>query len=200
MPSPIQNDWTLKKLLQNTYQRQRNRYDYKIRDLVKVVRIEQVKVYDGKNPGEARTKYVIRTQSTPQYYPYLTKTDRWGRTRKRQMKYRHEYSVIIQLDKLSLNTPFKGRVGAIGKWDFGPNGRSRRINGLVIEGSNVRRGLNGDFFFRCEWLWRREGILFGRTWANGAPRNVNPRSIVFAPKHFIACVELLMLYGILVDD
>jgi len=200
MPSPIQNNWTLAKLLQNTYRHQRNRFDYQIRDLVKVLRVEQVKVYDGKNPGEARTKYVIRTQSTPQYYPYLTKTDRWGRTRKRQFKYRHEYGVIIQLDRLSLNVPFKGRVGAVGMWDFGPGGKSRRVNGMVIEGSNVKRGLNGDFWFREQFIWHKEGILFGRNYTNGPPRQVNPRNIVFAPKHFIACVQLLMMYGILKDD
>lgn len=200
MPSPITNSWTLTKLLQNTYRYQRNRFQYKIRDLVRVLHIEQIKVYDGKNPGEARTKFIIRTQSTPQYYPYYTRLDRWGRRRSRQMKYRHQYGVTIQLDRLSLHVPFKGRVGALGKWDFGPNGKPKKVNGIIVEGSNVRRGINGDFFFRCEWVWHNEGILFGRTWTNGPPSRVNPYKIIFAPKHFIAAVHLLMTYGVLKND
>jgi hypothetical protein len=114
------------------------------------------------------------------------------------MKYRHQYQVVIQLDKLSIDVPFKGRVGAQGKWDFTPAGRSRRVRGNVIEGRNVTRGLNGDFWFRCMNLWAREGLLFGRDWTNGQPPlQVNPNMIVFAPKHFLACAEYLMNRGIL---
>jgi hypothetical protein len=166
--------------------------------MVRVIRIEETKVYDGKQPGEARTKFVIRTQSTPQYYPYYTLKDSRGRTRKRQMKYRHQYQVVIQLDHLSIDVAFKGRVGAQGKWDFSQNGRSRRIRGKVIEGANVVRGLNGDFWFRDMNLWAREGILFGRDWTNGQlPVRVNPKFIIMAPKHFLACTEYLMNRGVL---
>jgi hypothetical protein len=59
--------------------------------MVKVIRIEKTDVYDGRMLGQARTKYTIRTQSTPQYYPYYTKRDARGRPRKKQMKFRHEY-------------------------------------------------------------------------------------------------------------
>jgi len=197
MPSPIQNSWTLTKLLQNTYQYQRNRFNYKIRDYVSALHVEQIKVYDGKNPGEARTKFIIRTQSTPQYSPYYTRLDRWGRRRSRQNKYKHQYNVTIQLDELSMHVPFKGRIGNLGKWDFSPAGKPKKVNGLVIEGKNVLRGLNGDFFFRCEWLWHEEGILFGRTWTNRPPRITNPAKIIFAPKHMLAAIQLLMLYGVL---
>jgi hypothetical protein len=118
------------------------------------------------------------------------------------MKYRHQYQVVIQLDKLSIDVPFKGRVGSQGKWDFGPSGKARKIRQgrsiKIIEGSNVTRGLNGDFFFRNSYLWKREGILFGRDWTNGQPPiRVNPNMIVFAPKHFLAVVEYLMNQGIL---
>lgn len=204
MPSPIRNNWTLRRLINSTYQHQetRTRFDYKQRDLVRVIRIEKTDVYDGKQPGQARTKFTIRTQSTPQYSPYYTKRDSRGRPRKRQMKYRHQYQVVIQLDKLSIDVPFKGRVGSQGKWDFGPSGKARKIRQgrsiKIIEGSNVTRGLNGDFFFRNSYLWKREGILFGRDWTNGQPPiRVNPNMIVFAPKHFLAVVEYLMNQGIL---
>lgn len=199
MPRKIQNNWTLRKLIQNSYSHKysRTRFIYKLRDMVKVVRIEKVAVYNGKNPGNARTKYVVTTRSTPQYYPYFTKKDAWGRTRQRQLKYHHEYSVIIQLDKLSLDVPFKGRVGSIGSWDFSPQGQSYRKGNRLIEGTNYRKGINADFWFRCSWVWQQEGILFGRNYANGAPVKVNPNNIVFAPKHFLAVVQLLMERGIL---
>jgi hypothetical protein len=206
MPSPLSNPggWTLRRLIQNSYAHMetRTRFEYKTRDMVKVIRIEKTDVYDGKNPGQARTKYTIRTQSTPQYWPYYTKKDSRGRPRKRQMKYRHQYQVIVQLDKLSIDVPFKGRVGAMGKWDFGPSGKIKKIkqgrNIKIIEGSNVIRGLNGDFVFRCSYVWKKEGILFGRDWTNGMPPVVtNPRQIVFAPKHFIAVISELMNRGVL---
>jgi len=204
MPSPIRNNWTLRRLINNTYahKESRTRFDYKQRDMVKGIRIEETSVYDGKQPGEARTKYVVKTQSTPQYAPYYTKKDSRGRTRKRQMKYRHQYMVIIQLDKLSIDVPFKGRVGGYGKWDFGPSGKTKKIkqgrNIKIIEGSNIVRGLNGDFWFRDMNLWSREGILFGRDWTNGQlPIHVNPKFIIMAPKHFLACVEFLANRGIL---
>lgn len=200
MPRKIQNDWTLRKLIQNTYAHQysKTRFTYKIRDLVKVIRVEQVSVYNGKDPGKARTKFIITTRSTPQYYPYFTKKDKWGRTRQHQIRYKHEYAVTIQMDKLSIDVPFKGRVGAVGSWDFSAAGSPKKLpNGKIKEGTNYLRGINGDFWFRCSWVWQQEGILFGKNYAKGAPVKVNPNNIVFAPKHFLAVVQYLMEQGIL---
>jgi hypothetical protein len=170
--------------------------------MVKVIRIEEVKVYDGKQPGEARTKFIIRTQSTPQYWPYYTKLDARGRPRKRQMKFRHNYAVTIQLDSLSMDVPFKARTGGLGRWDFSPKGKDRRIKQnrtfKIIPGTNQIRGLNGDFWFRSMALWKKEGILFGRDWTNGQlPIRVNQRMIVFADKHMIAVIRFLMERGFL---
>jgi hypothetical protein len=129
----------------------RTRFVYKQRDMVKGIRIEKISVYDGKKPGGARTKFIIRTQSTPQYYPYYTPKDARGRPRKRQIKFKHQYEVTIQLDELSLNAAPKIRVGSQGRWDFGPNGNDRRVKVnrtfKIIPGTNTIRGLNGDFFF-----------------------------------------------------
>jgi hypothetical protein len=167
--------------------------------MVKAIQIEKTDVYDGKKPGQARTKFIIRTQSTPQYWPYYTKKDSRGRPRKRQIKYRHQYQVVIQLDKLSIDVPVKIRVGSQGRWDFSPAGKPHKIkqgrNIKIIEGSNVIRGRNGDFFFRCEWVYHKEGILFGRNWTNGPPVHTNPRRIVFLPKHALAVIEFLMNTG-----
>lgn len=195
MPSPIQNKWTLKKILQNTYMHERNRFQYKIRDYVKVIRIEKVSVYDMKNPGEARTKFVIRTSSFPQYWPYFTKRDRRGRIRSYQRTIHHEYQVTLQLEKLSINVPFKMRVGSEAIWN--PNSSAKKVSGMVVESQNYMKGINGDFLFRCEYVWAQEGILFGRCNAKTAPVKTNPYKIVFLPKHAIAMCETLMHSGVL---
>jgi hypothetical protein len=204
MPSPLSNPggWTLRRLISNTYAHQetRTRFDYKQRDLVRVIRIEKTDVYEGRSPGQARTKFIIRTSGYPQYSPYFAKRDARGRLRKKQLKFRHEYQVTIQLDQLSIDVPFLGRVGGLGRWDFSPQGKDRRIKQnrtfKIIPGTNAVRGLNGDFFFRCSYVWKKNGILFGRDWTNGQPPvHVNPKQIVFAPKHMIACIEFLMNIG-----
>jgi hypothetical protein len=203
MPSPIRNNWTLRKLINNTYahKESRTRFDYKQRDMVRVIRIEKTDVYDGKQPGQARTKYVIRTQSTPQYYPYYTKRDAQGRPRKKQMKFRHEYSTTFQLDKLSIDVPVKVLVGASARWDFSPRGKDKKIKKnrtfVIIPGTNTQRGINGDWFFRCSWLFHQEGCGFGRDWTNGPPVRTNPHGILFLPKHALAVAEYLMNRGIL---
>ena len=203
MPSPLRGNYTLRMLINNTYAHQetRNRFEYKQRDMVHAIRIERINVYDGKQPGEARTKFIIRSQSTPQYWPYYTKTDSRGRPRKKQLKYRHLYDVTIQVDKLSLDVPCKIRVGSSRRWDFSPDGKAKKIkqgrNIKIIEGSNVRNGRNGDFFFMLEWLYHQENILFGRNWANGPPIQRNPKGILFLPKHALAVIEYLMNSGYL---
>lgn len=203
MPSPIRNRWTLKKILQNTYIQEysRNRFEYKERDVIKRIKIKEVSVYDGKKPGEARTKYVVESTSYPQYKPYYSPTDSRGRPRAFQRSIRHQYDVVIQLDRLSINVPFKARVGADLKWDFNPNARPKKLsNGRVRDSKNAERGVNGDFFFRCSFLYSKEGILYGRNHANGPPTKTNPKGVVFAPKHLISVVEALMNRGILKDD
>lgn len=197
MASPIRNDWTLRKIVQNTYAHMRNRFEYKQRDVVKRIIVRKVNQYNiSKN--QKRTTFEIISSSFPNYWPYFTKTDSRGRPRQYQRTYRHQYDVIISLDRLSIDVPFKARVGTDRKWDFSKKARaSKDKRGRVIESKNVLRGINGDFFFRCSWLWRQEGILFGRNYADGKPNIVNPKSIIFAPKHLLGVVEQLMLQGIL---
>jgi hypothetical protein len=117
------------------------------------------------------------------------------------MKYRHQYQVVVQLESLSIDVPVKLRVGSSARWDFGPSGKARKVkqgrNIKIIEGSNIVRGINADFFFRCSWLYHKEGILFGQNWTNGPPIKTNPRRILFLPKHALAVVEYLMNRGIL---
>jgi hypothetical protein len=109
--------------------------------------------------------------------------------------------VTIQLDKLSIDVPVKLRTGSSRKWDFGPNGKTRKVKQgksiKIIEGSNVTNGRNGDFFFRLEWTYYQAGVLFGRNWTNGPPVQTNPRGILFMDKHSLAVTEYLMNTGYL---
>jgi len=198
--SLIQNRWTLKRLVQNTHRQpySKNRFDYKIRDLVKVIRVEKRNEYQIRE-NMWRTSYRITTQSYPQYYPYYTKRDSQGRPRQTQRGYKHTYETIIQLDSLSINVPVKLRLGSDKKWRF--NSKTKKLpSGRIIESENTRNGINGDFFFRCSYIYKKEGILFGRNWTDGPPLKSNPQGIVFLPKHLLAVVETLMNYGILKDE
>lgn len=195
MPRSIRNPQgiTLRKLIQNTYHHYRNRFDNRDRDVIRNIIVKKIDVYDGKDPGEARTTYRIITTSYPQYYPYYTRKDSRGRTRRRQRTYRHMYEIIIQLDELSLDSDrFKIRTGSDAKWDFSPLGKYRKDSrGRIIEGRNIQRGINGDFFFRLSWLYKNAGILYGRNYANGPPKKTNPKGILFLDKHMLRALEIL---------
>jgi len=179
-----------------------NRFDYKERDVLKSVTVRAISVYDGKNPGQARTKYIIRSSSYPQYAPYYTKKDNRGRPIKYQRTYKHQYDVTIQLDRLSLDTDaIKLRTGSDAKWDFSESAKGfwtgKGRNKRYIESKNVKRGINGDFFFRLEWLYYDVGILFGRNWTNGPPKKTNPNKIVFLDKHMLHTIEYLVNRGVI---
>lgn len=199
MPSPLSGDYTLKQLIQNTYHHKPSRIETMERDVLKSIIIEKVTVYDGKAPGKARTTYRIRSRSYPQYWPYYTKKDRRGRQRRYQRAYRHQYEIILQVDRLSINVPFKARTGSQAAWD--KNSKTRRDNrGRVIESDNYKKGINPDFLFRLEYLYSQHGILYGRNRAKYPPNQTNPNKIVFADKHLLRVIKELMNRGILKDD
>ncbi len=204
MPRSIRNPdgWTIKKLVQNTWTHMQNRFEYRERDVLKSIIVKEVNVYDGKNPGEARTTFKIESRSYPQYYPYYTRLDKRNRPRSKQRSYRHEYEIILQMDSLSINDDrIKLRTGADAKWDFSERGKSKKVgrgrNQRIIEGSNIKRGLNGDHFFRLSWIRRESGILYGRNYAGWFPKQTNPKGIQFLTKHELRVLEVLMNRGIL---
>ncbi len=199
MPRRIENKFTIKNLIQNTYLQQKNRFDNRDRDVLKSIKVKKVSSYE-LSSTRIRTKFIIETSSYPQYYPYFTKKDSRGRDRSYQRSYKHHYDVTIQLERLSINVPVKLRTGSDLKWDFSKEGRTKKVNGRVIEGTNIKRGINADFFFRLEFLYHKAGILFGRNWTNGPPTKVNPSGIIFLDKHMLRATEVLMSRGILKDD
>ena len=205
MPYSIRNPrgLTLRILLNNTFVYMKNRYDYADRDVLKRIVIRKVSVYDGKNPGEARTRYDIISSSYPQYPPYyMSNKTKWGHPRTKQRTYKHQYDVTIQLEKLSLDCDaFKLRTGADAKWDFTNKGKGywqgKGRQKRWIEGSNIKRGINGDFFFRLSFLYAQAGILFGRNWAEWPPRKTNPKMLLFLDKHMLNTIRILVNKGIL---
>lgn len=192
------NGYSLRKLLVNTFAHAEvsNRFEYKERDVLKGIRIEKRDVRDQGSAARRWTVYRIRSFSYPQYPPYISKKK--VEAGRRQRRYKHQYEVTISLPRLSIDAPVKLRTGADRKWDFSSAGKSRKLpNGYIKEGSNVINGVNGDFFFRLEYLYAKHNILFGHNWTNGPPNQVNPRGIVFLDKHMLRVVEQLMARGIL---
>jgi hypothetical protein len=204
MPRSIRNSegWTIRKLLQNTFHHKRNRFENKERDVLKSITIKKISVYDAKDLGQDRTKFIIQTSSYPQYAPYYTGKDVRGRPITKQRTYKHQYDITIQMDSLSIDDDrIKLRTGADAKWDFSEKGKGhwegKGRNRKFIEGSNIKRGLNGDFFFRLSWVYSENGILFGRNYANGPPKITNPKGIVFLDKHMIRALQVLIDKGVL---
>ena len=194
MPSPLSGKWTIRMLVQNTYKNMRSRIEYMNRDVIKKIRVKKISVYDGKAPGKARTKYIIESTSYPQYSPYFKKSS----GRKFQRTYKHQYDVTIQLDRLSIDVPVKIRTGAVRMWRF--NSKTKRLPGGKLEESdNVKLGINGDFWFRLQDIYSEEGILYGRNYANGPPKVVNPKRVVFLDKHALHVIKVLMDQGVLKD-
>ena len=204
MPRSIRNTegWTLRKLMTNTYTHMKNRYEYMERDVLKTIIVKKIAVYDGKNLGQARTKFLITTSSYPQYKPYYFEKSLWSHSRKKQRTYKHQYQVTIQMDTLSLDDDrIHLRTGSDAKFDFTPKGRGKWVGTgrqkKYIEGTNIQRGIMPDFWLRLSWLYQQNGILFGRNYANGPPLKVNPKMIVFLDKHMLRVLEILINRGIL---
>lgn len=204
MPRSIRNPegWTLRKLVSNTFTHARSRFTYKERDVLKGISIKQISVYDGRDPGEARTKFIVESSSYPQYPPYYTGRDVRGRPIQYQRTYKHFYDVTLQMDTLSLDDDrIHLRTGADAKWDFSDKGKGKWVGRgrqrRFIEGTNIQRGLNGDFFFRLSFIRHQNGLLYGRNYAGWFPRVTNPHGIQFLTKHELMVIEVLTNRGIL---
>ncbi len=213
MPSPLAGKLTIRDLLRITHQYMGNRFDYAKRDFVKLIKIQSVSVYDGKAPGKARTKFIVKSRSTPNYKPYFTGIDSRGRPRGFQRLIHHQYDVTVSLDKLSINVPVKLRVGSEKKPLFGPKTKAQFApgqklvmkNGKVIRRAkpgkmlrddlNVLRGINLDQFYRFDWVYWENGILFGRNWAAWPPVKTNPHRYPALTKHALTVILTLIKLG-----
>lgn len=117
-------DFTIKEVLEITNRFYKNRFKYMKKDVIKRITIKEViNVERHDKPGQPSSykKYVIESTSYPQYSPYYTKTDRRGRQRSYQRSVKHEYDVVLELDRLSINTEnWTSRVGSGRVWEEEP--------------------------------------------------------------------------------
>ena len=77
--------------------------------------------------------------------------------------------------------------------------RSSRYK-YVSKGDYIARGygIMLDWFYRCQWVWRRYGHLYGRmTCLDRAPNKTNPKKVMFFDKHSLGFILFLVNKGIL---
>ena len=219
MANVIEGKFSLLDVLRITKQEYNNRFDFKERDVLKQVIIKQIKTLNPDRPKEPTIRYTVETRSYPNYPPYLKK----GKIVQRRI--RHEYEIIMELDKLSLKTKtWKVRLGSGKKWIEKPSqsmihsiyrenlshwskeriASHRAKRGLYenVGDYNARvLGINGDWCFRCSYVFHHFGHHFGRNYWGFTPAHImNPDNIPFFPKHILRLIEFLMGRGILTKD
>jgi len=118
----------------------------------------------------------------------------------------HRYPVIFLIKDLDagINSAFKSRVGGLKRWRTSKlkisegktpaeKERIRKINQRVTD-QNIRNGLQGDFIFRCMWVWKQYGLLFGpMTCLNRPPKETNPQLWPYFSKHEYWIVTKLLM-------
>ncbi|KKL48202.1 hypothetical protein LCGC14_2327860 [marine sediment metagenome] len=58
-------------------------------------------------------------------------------------------------------------------------------------------GINGDFIFRCSFAWWSHGHQYGRSYYGNVPSSLNPKNVIFLPKHMINFITVLLQQGVL---
>lgn len=226
MPTVLQGTYTIAEVLKMTSQSKRfkNRFKYRKRDRIQSIQVKTIAYLQPDRRGAPSVRYEVRSQSKPRYKPYLYKS-KSGRWRRRNIT--HEYDIVFNADRLSINTRnWSIRLGSGKKWNKSPpqnqvksvyreNRRrwsreqiakhKRRKNLYLDVGDwNSRvKGINGDWLFRFAYVYKANGHLFGRDYNNLYPpvdKNTNPNMIFALPKHLINFFEVLMIEGVLKDD
>jgi len=224
----LNGTFTIKEVLQITNTKYRSRFRYAKRDKIySTVKIQKIKVFDPDRDTAPLIKYQVSTTSKPHYKPYRYKQESGkhkGRTRQRRIL--HTYDIVFEITRLSINEKnWVIRLGSGKTWKKPPQKKVKTIYSetrkkwskeqiekhkrkknlyLDIGDYNSReRGINADFLFRCSYVYKKNGHLFGRQYgkyANIPPSKTNKQQIMFFPKHLIVFIELLMKKGILKND
>lgn len=121
MPQKLGGSFTLRQAIQMTYRFKPNRFNFRDRDVIKRIVIQQIRSYDPDRLDAPTRKYTIITRSYPQYKEYLTKTGtkKSRKSRQKQRTVHHDYETILQFgdEGVTLNTKkWKCRVGSGRKW------------------------------------------------------------------------------------
>ena len=226
----IEGTFTIKEVFNFTFQSKefKNRFKFAKRDKIYgSVRIKKIKYFDPDRLKAPIVKYEVTTTSHPHYYPYRYRQASGkskGRTRQRNIK--HQYQIIFETTRLSLNEknwsvrlgsgktwkkPNQAVVKSIfqetrKKWNKEQIDKHKRKKNLYLDTGdwNARvQGINADFLFRCAYVYKKYGHLFGRQYGADArkpPTKTNSKQIIFFTKHLIVFFSLLMKAGVLKDD
>ncbi len=112
---------TIREIMLYTDRYFKTRFDNYERDILPSrLRITEKKTYVKDRPDTFEEKLEIESWSAPQYLPYIRHTKG-----NRQLKYKHHYSIVIQLAKddkgnFSYDSKIRWRVGSFKQWEESP--------------------------------------------------------------------------------
>ncbi len=117
MATVLNGKFTIREVLLITQQYARSRFKNKKRDVVKRIIIKKIKTYHVDRRKAPSISYFIESKSWPNYKPYFNPKS----GRKYQRRVSHHYDVVLQMDRLSIDTKaWRGRLGSSAKWEMLP--------------------------------------------------------------------------------
>lgn len=173
----------LNTVFQHTYQVYKNRFDYRDRDVLKTVKVQEIREYVQDRLNQPEVRYKITTSSYPQYKPY---TDVKGKRSKKQRKIKHQYDLVLVLENMTMDARFRYREGSQRKWpkyESAPWTKIKQLNSSVREKLQKKHGKNTEAYKKAvqkhkkqakyldfgDWVSKSKGINGDFYWRQ-APR------------------------------
>jgi hypothetical protein len=120
---------------------------------------------------EVRLEFMVRSRPTSYKVPA------W-----QPAKRQYPVTFIIRDMGLGMDSPFKWRTGSLKKPSIPPPKAGKFLNERAAL-SNIKRGIQMQFFFELSHVVKRYGLLHGPDWSNRAPKKTNPSMDIFFDKH-----------------
>lgn len=200
----------------------KNRFEYRERDSVRVIRIQKIHTMNWRGKNRQTSVYFeVVSQSVPKYYKkeQMRRVSFFG-------KIKHQYDVFFKINTMSIHdTSWQVYLGSARRWDSKPpqdklvsiykenrekwdadkirKHKKHRHPYIDVGDYNAQvNGINGDFRFRCCYVYEKLGHLFHKRGIRlsameitKAPRVTNKRQELFLPKHIINLFETLIKKG-----
>ena len=225
-PTRISNaKYTLRQIWLYTYENYRNRFEYRDRDVLKSIVINDIKSYKKDRLDSPTKKFEVRTSSYPKYKPY---SEIKGKDSKKQRKVKHNYDLVFQFDRLDWNSPFRWRVGSQRKY---PEDKSINYNNIKQLNNPIKEKLEkkygkgtkeykkaverhkrtakyldkGDYISQeygimADWYFRIQGLAYRSGNLYGLAWITEPSDlrykVPFFDKHSLRVVQYLLTKGI----
>jgi hypothetical protein len=213
------NSLTIRQLWEYTYKYVESRFDYRDRDVLKRIKVQEVKSYSKDRRNQPLVRYDIVSYSYPQYDPYGKVK---GRLSKKQRKVKHQYSSTIQLENLTWNSKIRYRLGSQKKWPedkkikwkevkaihssirekyYKKYGKgTKEYNEAIKKHKKKARYLDkGDYISQVfgingDFYWRIQGNLYLRGMLFGIAweKDMYDEGIPFLDKHSLRVIEVLL--------